>query len=87
MELACLDAGMAEYRLRGWYTVRRRNRRGELREHLSGQVFGHERWADGSRITTTAIVRRDGARAWTASGSTYRLEDEVGVERLGQGSV
>ena len=81
MGLAYRNVPMAEYRLRGWSTVRRRNRRGELREHLRGQVFGHERWADGSRITTTAVVRRDGDRAWTASGSTYRLEEEHAVHQ------
>lgn len=42
-------------------------------KHLSGQVYGHPRFADGEVVTTSAIVKVDGKQVQTASGSAYIL--------------
>lgn len=40
---------------------------------LRGEVFGHPRHPNGTRVTTSPIVGRDGDRVVTASGSVYEL--------------
>lgn len=44
-------------------------------QHLSGNVYGHNRFYDGTGITTTAIVAVSGGRVVTRSGSEYELGD------------
>jgi len=41
--------------------------------HLHGNVFGHERHADGKSVRTSAIVGREGELIRTHSGSLYKL--------------
>lgn len=45
-----------------------------LTQHLQGEAYGHPRFPDGERVTTTPIVRvsPEGIVA-TASGSRYQL--------------
>lgn len=43
---------------------------------VAGTVFGHPKAIDGQRVTTSAIVRVNGLRFWTASGNAYVLEGE-----------
>jgi hypothetical protein len=43
---------------------------------MSGNVFGHPKRPDGERVTTMTIVRVEGRRFWTSSGSAYVLEGE-----------
>ena len=67
---------MAACRLREWSVIRRVSRtRGGEREYLRGRVYGDLRWPDGTVITTSAIARRDGQEATTASGHRYILEE------------
>lgn len=40
---------------------------------LQGQVFGHARKGDGTKVTTSPIVAVDGRVITTASGSVYEL--------------
>ncbi len=51
-----------------------------MQEYLVGQVYGHPRQPDGALVTTSAVVRRDGCVAVTASGTQYELEDDSLVE-------
>lgn len=43
--------------------------------HLSGVVTGHPKKADGTPVTTSRVVGRDGSRIVTESGSRYELGD------------
>jgi hypothetical protein len=43
-------------------------------EHLVGEVYGHPTRPDGTVVTTSHVVRREGALAITASGTEYELE-------------
>lgn len=40
---------------------------------MAGTVHGHPRKPDGSRVTTSRIVRVEGRRFWTESGSEYAI--------------
>ena len=42
---------------------------------LAGAVYGHSRYEDGHRISTSPIREVDGRRVVTQSGSTYLLGD------------
>lgn len=42
---------------------------------LHGEVYGHPRFEDGHRITTSSIVGLDGDYILTYSGSEYELGD------------
>ena len=42
--------------------------------HLQGVVTGHPLLADGKHIVTSRIVRSEGRRVWTKSGTEYVLE-------------
>lgn len=42
---------------------------------LRGDVVGHPRRPDGSRVTTSPVVRVSGRLAWTASGTCYELAE------------
>lgn len=44
-----------------------------MRECLSGKVFGHYKYPDGDEITTSYIVKVEGRRITTYSGSVYLL--------------
>jgi hypothetical protein len=68
---------MAICTLRYWMTVRRHGRAdGPVHEHLVGQVFGDPERPDGTLITTSRIVQRNGRTAVTASGTRYELEGD-----------
>lgn len=43
---------------------------------VAGAVFGHPKRAEGERTTTTRVVRVDGRKFWTSSGSAYVIEGE-----------
>ncbi len=40
---------------------------------LAGEVFGHPRFEDGTKITTSRMKRVDGNQVTTGSGSVYTL--------------
>lgn len=42
---------------------------------LHGEVYGHPKRVDGTRITTSPVVGVEGRVVRTASGSEYRLEE------------
>lgn len=66
---------MARCTLKHWVVVRRRSGSdGGTHEHLIGQVYGDPKRPDGTLVTTSRIVSRDGATAVTASGSEYDLD-------------
>jgi hypothetical protein len=48
----------------------------QIRWCLFGEVHGHPREPDGTRVKTSPIVAADGRRITTASGSTYELVGE-----------
>ena len=45
----------------------------ELPIRLTGIAHGHPRNPDGQRVVTSVLVRVEGRRAWTESGSEYEL--------------
>ena len=40
---------------------------------VSGEIIGSPKFADGTRITTSSLVRIDGLKVYTSNGSTYLL--------------
>ena len=42
-------------------------------QSLQGEVTGHHRLPDGSRVTTSTVVKVEKRYAWTYSGTVYRL--------------
>lgn len=42
---------------------------------INGEVYGHPKRKDGTRITTSPVVGAEGRIVRTASGSAYKLEE------------
>lgn len=68
-------------RIRNWYTRRPKLASPYLAPEVvgiavAGEVHGHPRKPDGMRVTTTRVVRTEGRRFWTASGTEYVFEGE-----------
>jgi hypothetical protein len=65
------------YRLENWNTVGYGDRYGPpelVSLHLQGDIYGREpRFKDGSFVTTSRIVKVEGNKVETYSGSTYEL--------------
>lgn len=49
---------------------------------IAGEVHGHPRKANGTRVTTSRIVRVEGRRVWTESGTEYLLDGEPRAQYL-----
>lgn len=49
---------------------------------LGGVVTGHPRKEDGKRVVTSGVVRVEGRRFWTKSGSEYELVGPPSAEYL-----
>lgn len=73
---------MRLYTLKNWTTFQRRSGSdGTVHEHLVGEVYGHPTRPDGTVVTTSHVIRREGQVAITASGTHYELDGEgVGAD-------
>ena len=61
--------------LKNWTAFQRRSASdGTVHEHLVGEVYGHPARPDGTVVTTSHVIRRDGQVAITASGTRYELD-------------
>ncbi len=68
-------------RIRNWYTRRPKLLSPYLAPELAGlavagEVRGHPRKPDGTRVTTSRVVRVEGRRFWTESGTLYELDGD-----------
>jgi hypothetical protein len=66
-------------RIRCWYTRRPKLSPPYLAPELvglavAGEVHGHPRKPDGTRVTTSRVVRVMGRRFWTESGTEYEFD-------------
>jgi hypothetical protein len=72
---------MSAVRISNWYTRRPKYADPYQAPELvglsvAGEVHGHRKKRDGERVTTSRIVRIDGRKFWTESGTEYLLEGE-----------
>ena len=75
---------MEDRQLKNWCMFRRFSRtHGEMREYLTGEVYGCPGRRDGTRIVTSALVSCDGKTALTSSGDRYELSEQ-GSEPAGE---
>jgi hypothetical protein len=73
---------MLNSKLKNWCMFRRYSRtHGEMRNYLTGDVYGCPGRRDGTRIVTSALVSCDGKVALTSSGDSYQLGEPDGGEK------
>lgn len=68
-------------RIRNWYTRRPKYADPYQAPELvgisvAGEVHGHRKKRDGERVTTSRVVRVEGRRFWTESGTEYCLDGD-----------